>query len=216
VAFTIDTSGTLHKGSTIDELSVSIGYVTSAEASWKNGLGRHRVTANQTGTPSTSARSLDLFRFGSSADAILANDRLERVVGIHSRNAGRFSGYFGKLSVLPARPVGYARLSTTRANLFVKTTWFRNGQSCRQSSSPRRRMWNGTERYISISTWQYSRFSRQRFTGRWLRGYCAKTKWLGRGSLRAVDANYIEESVFHIIGLMLLLIIHDTHAIQWL
>jgi hypothetical protein len=39
VAFTIDTSGTLYKGSTIDELSVSIGYVTSAEASRKNGLG---------------------------------------------------------------------------------------------------------------------------------------------------------------------------------
>ena len=39
MAFTLDTSGTLHKGSTIDELSVSIGYVTSAEASRKNGLG---------------------------------------------------------------------------------------------------------------------------------------------------------------------------------
>ena len=51
---------------------------------------------------------------------------VKRVVGIHSRNAARFSGYFGKLSVLPARPVGYARLSTTRAAIGIRHLMMRD------------------------------------------------------------------------------------------
>jgi len=56
----------------------------SAEASRKKGPGGTLSPPTKLETPSTSARSLHLFRFGSSADAILANDSGQQLLNTHS------------------------------------------------------------------------------------------------------------------------------------